>query len=458
MEAYAWDNYSKDDIDVEKFWIPHFLGFDHDTTRIYPISSSWTEYLMQRGWTQEEIDECMSGSEDGRSAAEFLGLWQSWHLFGFLEQVYRVRIRSDDFLLCRNGIQYLAVAAYFWTLFRAHQDYIVSLTKDERTNEFARIDELRHSVHTLTKELCDRFVDGVTLLKFASLNQCVLVMTQLYHLHDFIAYLPFLIDMDDRKRDLMQWRMPPYIYSHPAVKWISKAIRMTGWCPSLERRMDPFLARFATCFISIPLDSPYRHKNCTSDSCVAHNIDAATYEARHAPGCDPEGCSNITVPIASLFHCIEADALPVVRCRWSRLDNKAKLSIVAYHPGIEFVAFSHVWIDGHGSVAEDGLPRCLLQNLISFAEDAMCLVHKVARPSRRSGADGEVYMWIDSLCIPKSSFAPIGLSLRKRAMLKLSSVYEAATATVVIDNDMLSFTTRPSDRQEISAMRVHTSE
>ncbi|RPA83517.1 hypothetical protein BJ508DRAFT_304703 [Ascobolus immersus RN42] len=84
-----------------------------------------------------------------------------------------------------------------------------------------------------------------------------------------------------------------------------------------------------------------------------------------------------------------------------------------------YVAISHVWADGFGSVAEDGLPFCTvdwIQKLVyQHFEDPL------------SGG-----WWMDSLNIPEEK------KLRKRCIKTMRHVYERAEAVIVIDRQVMS--------------------
>ena len=89
---------------------------------------------------------------------------------------------------------------------------------------------------------------------------------------------------------------------------------------------------------------------------MRNDIDPRTYEMRHqVPECDcplikpPEDrvlsiIDNGDIPTVTTFGVQDNMTLDVVPCPASRVGD--------------YVAFSHVWVDGLGSSTEKGIPRC----------------------------------------------------------------------------------------------------
>lgn len=104
-----------------------------------------------------------------------------------------------------------------------------------------------------------------------------------------------------------------------------------------------------------------------------------------------------------------------------------------------FAAFSHVWSDGYGSVAEDGLPVCIVNRLSTYA--MMALPTDDWNQPPVGDKAGFTLFWMDALCIPRDSphVSLEELPLRKRAILNMAKIFECATATVVLDEDFMSY-------------------
>ncbi|RPD69226.1 hypothetical protein L226DRAFT_425663, partial [Lentinus tigrinus ALCF2SS1-7] len=80
-----------------------------------------------------------------------------------------------------------------------------------------------------------------------------------------------------------------------------------------------------------------------------------------------------------------------------------------------YVAISHVWADGLGSVTQRGLPACQIERLSAL------IVQLEPR-----GA-----FWMDSLCIPRGHYRPV--NLRKLAIKLMARTYKEAASVLVID-------------------------
>jgi hypothetical protein len=87
------------------------------------------------------------------------------------------------------------------------------------------------------------------------------------------------------------------------------------------------------------------------------------------------------------------------------------LVVKPFESGTEFVAFSHVWSDGLGSVTERGLPRCQVVGLSKIAK----------------AISGSTLFWIDALCVPKDP------ATRTAVITKMASTYNSASVTLVLD-------------------------
>ncbi|EIW56621.1 uncharacterized protein TRAVEDRAFT_86927, partial [Trametes versicolor FP-101664 SS1] len=78
-----------------------------------------------------------------------------------------------------------------------------------------------------------------------------------------------------------------------------------------------------------------------------------------------------------------------------------------------YVAISHVWADGMGSITEDGLPTCVVKRIAGLVQQLL----------PETGA-----FWMDSLCVPDVE------SLRKGAIKLMSQTYRDSAKVLVIDD------------------------
>lgn len=153
--------------------------------------------------------------------------------------------------------------------------------------------------------------------------------------------------------------------------------------------------------------SPH-HASCTESACSRNNLNTSAYKTEHVnPQCV---CAFIAPSLDDMIPIFQQDGTPVIRVVHNGVETRLEVS--ASSPRNPYVAFSHVWVDGLGSVSEKGIPTCQALRLSALAEEAL-----------GPGAA----LWIDSLCIPETYV------WRKRATTALNRTYREATAVVVVD-------------------------
>lgn len=189
-----------------------------------------------------------------------------------------------------------------------------------------------------------------------------------------------------------------------------------GWCLSLYSKIKN-MARTPSSFFEYvsfvpPLeDLVGKHRNCSVDECVGYNVDVPNYHTTHRiVGCK---CEMICPPVRDVKKALLEWTVPIMD-GIGLLDLNSEGTVQVYSPDrpLKFVAFSHVWSDGLGSVTEDGLRKCQVEYLLEAALQAA----------------GTTMFWIDSLCVPKEH------DIRKRAISMMAKTYESANTTVVLDS------------------------
>jgi hypothetical protein len=193
-------------------------------------------------------------------------------------------------------------------------------------------------------------------------------------------------------------------------------MRERKWCPSscqvLMNKYGTSVAVYAT--LLEPAENSFvTHDGCERKSCVAYNVDVPTYEPRHLnEGCS---CEMIGPPVEDVYKALQYGTFPLLYGEVLLNDDlEGKLVVRPHEPGTEFLAFSHVWSDGLGSVTEKGLPRCQVAYL-----------SKLTRV-----ISGSTLFWIDALCVPKEPAA------RTAAIHRMASTYNSASTTLVLDAGM----------------------
>ncbi len=186
-----------------------------------------------------------------------------------------------------------------------------------------------------------------------------------------------------------------------------------GWCPFLLTYCD------ANLHVSVLdwLDGPGKtnasggHADCTKSACVRNNIETETYQMQHYR--DDFQCPIVKLDFNGIVGAIDHGHIPVFEVIGG--PDSVSLTVSSRSSALpgDYVAVSHVWVDGFGSTTEKGILACQARRLGDL----------VARLTHNSGAP----VWIDSVCIPSSP------EYRRKAISLLRNVYENAAQVLVID-------------------------
>jgi hypothetical protein len=390
-----------------------WLDFDHDKTQEYQVVS-FEEYPLLRGWTAEQLHSLRLGGFKNTDPASALAMLQSWLFFGLLESVFQEHFASRFFIFDTQAptdteshrvLKTMHLRTYYqqW-----HLDFID--LPDERkaslSQSFARnLHGPRDWALFLTVKLGPRTPEyntpPLSTAMNATIRNTLLLMDLLGKaVPQGLSQSPFVnqqMDLDPGDE----------IY-----RWLQER----KYCPSsykfLMNKCGLSVAMYAT--LLEPAENSFvRHDRCDKRSCAAHNVDVATYQPRHlSEGCS---CEMIRPPIEDVYKALLSGTFPLLDGEAMLNDDaERKLAVKPHEPGAEFMAFSHVWSDGLGSVTEKGLPGCQIAYL-----------SKLTRV-----LSGSTLFWIDSLCVPKDP------ATRTAAIHRMASTYNSASVTLVLDAGM----------------------
>ncbi|KAI0670215.1 hypothetical protein C8Q78DRAFT_991853 [Trametes maxima] len=184
------------------------------------------------------------------------------------------------------------------------------------------------------------------------------------------------------------------------IAFCQRKMRHNRWCPHFvtDVASTQFVFLSAPCLLQLPQLLPFirsssdGHRDCTKSACSFYTFDTATYAARHVhPSCS---CNHITPPVEEVTRFLSNGVIPVLVYNGSRL--LARSSITG-----PYVAISHVWADGMGSTAEEGLPLCIVERISGLATSLL--------PESKA-------FWMDSLCIPAEG----GSAPREQNLLQIT--------------------------------------
>ena len=211
--------------------------------------------------------------------------------------------------------------------------------------------------------------------------------------------------------------MPPSTLLSLGLAW--KHLIEKGWCPFTIQMLLFNLSESTVDWLACrpEKESSDLHSSCSGVECVRNNIDTNDYKVSHDSRLCQGGCPNVRPPIADVIGILggKEDSIPVFSIE-DRKDG-VKLSLTSHSMessnSEDYIAISHVWVDGLGSTTEIGIPECQARRLLRLGREVS------QKPNPR--------LWIDSLCIPAAREA------RKKAIILMANTYSNASAVLVID-------------------------
>jgi len=192
------------------------------------------------------------------------------------------------------------------------------------------------------------------------------------------------------------------------------------------------------------------HSQCSKASCVADNVNEATYVTAHIDNC--EGCGGDGPDTLELSTALDNGSFPVIGLTKSKSTQSIEVSVKPFTSNLSFTALSHVWADGLGNPTHNVLPNCqldrLYQLLSALRQHSNLQGGKLREMLPRTmGRDSlsktrstmmqwnnqeTVYLWMDTLCIP------LERRLRKIAIKKMATVYDKAHRVLMLDRSLCS--------------------
>jgi hypothetical protein len=218
-----------------------------------------------------------------------------------------------------------------------------------------------------------------------------------------------------------------------------------GWCPSNYDLLDYFgrsVLEYACASTHHPDISRPKHGHCDAHVCRANNVTAATFQALHLKlGCC---CDYVKIPRSKIRDIVQSGNFFVLDITLLLApDASPGHAMVPYEPGLEYIAFSHVWSHGLGSPADVGLPTCRLECI----RDLLLSSQNPKTEHRR----GEKLFWIDSLSIPMDH------ELKMKSIGMMEKIYQKASAVLVLDSSLQNIS--PAEVSlEMIALQILTSD
>jgi hypothetical protein len=277
-----------------------------------------------------------------------------------------------------------------------------------------------------------------------------------------------------------------------------RRFKEAGWCPHLSRRYTRANSAALLYYASALRQS--RHEDCTESKCIAYDVDEnQSYKMEHAKkGCQ---CGLRGPDMNRVKAIIASGGIPLIKLTrketvFSRLfgidsfNNECTecldVDVEEYKPGMEYIAISHVWVDGLGNPNDNSIHECQLEYLYRVLRGCDPLDYSPTRlryshydhkfaweehnvpvmgrgtgntqrkyhglePWRRPWNKPSVWMWIDTLCVPCGKDR-----LRRLALNTMAMTYALADQVAVIDRTMSNVSFASSSDLEV-ALRLLSS-
>lgn len=101
------------------------------------------------------------------------------------------------------------------------------------------------------------------------------------------------------------------------------------------------------------------HEDCSVSRCIAGNADPKSYQTKYSDtilaACDGNG-PQIRPPLEKIRIILERGSIPFLHASVS--NDTVGVEVVEYRTGMEYVARSHIWLDGLGNQNHNWLPKC----------------------------------------------------------------------------------------------------
>ena len=217
----------------------------------------------------------------------------------------------------------------------------------------------------------------------------------------------------------------------PVAKAIKSRMIDLGWCPAQIVNLSHKYSCTTIYYISgLRTDRGVVHTQCSTERCIAHNIDESLYVPRHSQVCDYKSCSLAELSSATAASIIEDNCgIPLVACSVS-INGEMQMNIVRAKPGLRYIAISHVWSGGMGNPTRNGLLECQVQHIMHCIKSLRNTMNRHQIGVDWYGSEQPVLFWIDTLCIP------VGHDFRtsrRKAINSMAEIYSSADAVLVLD-------------------------
>ena len=406
-----------------------WLGFDHISDDGLPLSEI-QDYPSHYGWEPgmiwqgnlHEAHLCLKNLDCETAASAVAAMLQSWLYLGLLESVLRKHVQVS-YLVRADGAgkrhiftQNLHACLQAWVFKTRLADERVKLEAHRQAlKTMAYVHSWVERLNSWTNPNNSYFYKKVeeTYPKFTQL--LVTILPSIVRLAEIIDSARIRAMPSSTLLSLgLAWSYPQQVRDYRECLLIKN-----GWCPFTIQMVLFNLSESTVDWLAYrpAKGDPDLHSNCSGIECLRNNIDKTNYKVSHDSKLCPGGCPNVRPQIPDVIGILgeNEDSIPVFSIE-DRKDG-VKLSMTSRamkSPDPEdYIAVSHVWVDGLGSTAEIGIPECQVRRLLRLGREV------TQKPNPR--------LWIDSLCIPAAKDA------RAKAIILMADTYSNASTVLVVD-------------------------
>ncbi|KIW95300.1 uncharacterized protein Z519_03884 [Cladophialophora bantiana CBS 173.52] len=408
-------------------------------------SKGFLDFPSRHGWSTQSLQDA---NFEGKNAAQTAAFLQEWLYFGLISSVFQIcgiSFNRHDFIRRTSGLKYRAFVTTR-TLGKKLQQWYDKEKYGPSSTKSEHEQDIRYNF-TFASGVLEAFNR-----KLRSAGDNVEEATYLRNCLPGEAELSVVVLLATIQYFHMVIYDPPSRLVVPTCPWLSSLMVSEGWCAGqvtkLWRRHNNVLTMYYFKMLGPPTVKK-DHSRCSARRCAANDVLEDIYVTAHFPkmitkrmNCRCGG--HMGPPSDKLVAIIKDGKIPIisVRCPTTtqngKWDDSLDLRVIAYTGDTPYVAISHVWSDGLGNPRANTLPICQLKALRTQLQYMILTnpeyfddifpeglhIHKTARLER-------LHFWIDTLCVPVNN-----LEMRKKAILDMRNVYEAASAVLVKDAEL----------------------
>jgi hypothetical protein len=231
----------------------------------------------------------------------------------------------------------------------------------------------------------------------------------------------------------------------PNFRWqlpmtLVRRLHLAGWCPVWMRKLrDKGSVARAYYLSSIPREPKDMHAHCCPFGCIANQVRKQTYQAKHAiENCNCEMTSFDLDETSDYAQWIRDGYSPLIVRAHNKSTSQVRWKLIrSYDAGStkakRYVAMSHVWADGTGSVSGNCLPACQLEKFHNGAAE-LYKKHESDQNDNDSSNKEPIPFWVDTICVPFHQ-GP----LKMLAIQKMEQIYLDAEKVLVFDKSLQKF-------------------